>query len=208
MKRSTPFAETESAALSRVLDNVPKGYIHYTKGTIDAARAQDLARKFHEIHAIGASPSQRHTRKKHGKANAILAVYYPPWADTAHWILLFTAGELDSHEVLHDVTRKPYLTWLNYELVRQPFRGKTSWTWRRTKSEMEGLFGLLAEQIHRGDWGSVQKTLEKAAKQPGFHGVREQTWRLCEAAKRNGYDGPIPKLFYMQKQSHGVQVEL
>lgn len=208
MKGTTPIATTTAAALSRVLDNVPKGYSRYTTGTIKAEKVSALARKLHERHAIGASPSQRHTRKKHGRANALLTVYCPPGAEIAQWLLLFTQGTLDSHENLRDVTDKPRLIWLGYELVRHAFRGKTNWTWKRERNEMEGLFGLLVEQSNRRDWKNVEKTLEKAAKQPGFHGVRGQTWQLCEEAKRRGYSGPLPILFYMQKHSHGERMKL
>lgn len=208
MKRTTPIATTTAAALSRVLDNVPKGYSRYTMGTIKVEKLGALVHKFHERHAIGASPSQRHTRKKHGRANALLTIYYPPEAEMAQWLLLFTQGALESHEKLREVTEKPRLTWLGYELVRHAFRGKTSWTWKREKTEMEGLFGLLVEQCNRRDWRNVEKTLERAAKQPGFHGVREQTWQLCQEAKRRGYNGHLPMLFYMQKHSHGERMKL
>lgn len=208
MKGTTPIATTTAAALSRVLDNVPKGYSRYTTGTIKVEKVRALAQKFHERHAIGASSSQRHTRKKHGRANALLTVYCPPYLNTAHWLLLFTQGTLDTHEILREVTEKPRLIWLGYELVRHAFYGKTNWTWRREKAEMEGLFGLLVELCSRRDYRKVQETLEKAARQPGFHGVRGQTWRLCEEAKRRGYTGPIPHLFFMQKHSHGARMKL
>jgi len=124
-------------------------------------------------------------------------------SDTVPWLLQFTFGELDSPEMLTDVTDKPRLQWLGYELVRHAFRGKTSWTWRRSKEEMEGLFGWLVEKCDRRQWREVERLLQSAAREPGFHGIREQTYQLCQAAQQRGYDGPIPHLYYMQKIKHG-----
>ena len=203
MTHSTPIATTHAAALARVLDNVPKGYTRYTSGTIAAAKIGALALKFHDRHAIAASASQRYTRKRHGRANALLTIYRPDASQVAQWLLLFTSGELDSNENLRLVSTKPRLSWLGYELIRHPFRGRTSWTWKREKEEMEGLFGLLVERCSRRDWKGVREVLEIAAHQPGFHGVREQTWQLCQEARKRGYEGPLPTLFYMAKTSHG-----
>lgn len=75
---STPVARSKTAALARVLDSIPKGYIGYTSGQCSAEKAVRLARKFHEQYGIGCSPAQRMTRKKKGLANAILVMYWPP----------------------------------------------------------------------------------------------------------------------------------
>jgi len=106
------------------------------------------------------------------------------------------------------VTAKPCLKWLDYELVQHAFRGKTSWTWRRSKEKEEGLFGLLIEKCGRQQWRDVERLLQNAACEPGFHGIREQTYRLYQTAQRRGYDGPIPHLYYMQKIKHGEPVVL
>jgi len=212
-----PISPTPAASLTRILDNVPKGYTRYTCGTIKADKIGALVNKFRIRHSIDASPAQRFNRKKKGKANALLTVYLPPppkdietvtISKPVPWLLQFTSGELDSPETLTNVTDKPHLQWLGYELVRHTFRGKTSWTWRRNKEEEVGLFGLLAEKCDRRQWREVERLLQSAANEPGFHGIREQTWRLCEAAKQRGYDGPIPHLFYMQKIKHGESIAL
>jgi len=110
------------------------------------------------------------------------------------WLLLVTKGAGPAHEqeVLHDVTDKQRLVFCGYELVRHSVRGKAAWTWRRTRAEMGDLFALLEEQLRR--------------RQPGFAGVREQSWRLCQFARQHGYQGQLPYLFFLQKVSHGERV--
>jgi len=71
----TPIAFSKTAALSRVIDAVTKGYIFYCTGRCPAGRLQALARKFHLRYGIGCSPAQRLTRKQHEQANAIFVAY-------------------------------------------------------------------------------------------------------------------------------------
>lgn len=203
MPAATPIACSKTAALARVVDSIPKGYHRYTCGSVSPEKAEQLVRKLHQRHAIGATVAQRITRKKHGKANALLVMYWPASAQIVAWLMLFTDGELDAHEQLREVTEKPRLVWLGYELLRYPNRGATSWAWRRTKAEMTELHALLAEQLNRRHHGAVAETLQRIARQPGFHGVREQSRALCLAALRGGFRGELPPLHYVQKLSHG-----
>jgi len=207
-----PISSTPAAALTRILDHVPKGYTRYTCGTIKPNKIGALIHKFRDRHNIHASAVQRFLSKKQDKANAFLTVYLPSCnedaaavivPDTVSWLLLFTEGELNAPETLSSVTVKPHLSWLGYELVRHAFQGKTRWTWRRSKADMEGLFGRLGELCNRRQWREVERFLQNAANQPGFHGVREQTYRLCQTAKLRGYDGLIPHLYHMRKIKHG-----
>lgn len=107
-------------------------------------------------------------------------------------------------EQLKSVLEKPRLVWLGYELVRHSSRGKASWTWRRTKTEMAELYALLGEQLSRRQMPAVEDTLLRISRQPGFAGVREQSWALCQFARHHGYVGELPFLFYVQKVKHGV----
>lgn len=236
MSHTTPLARSKTAALSRVLDNVTKGYAFYNAGECPAGKAMALLRKFHERYGIGCTPAERITRKAKGLANALLVLYWPddtaagmklkPLADMVagssfkvpvsslqvttkvSWLLLATEGAGPVHEMekLRSVEEKPRLNWLGYELVRHTARGKTAWTWRRTKGEMENLHRLLGEQLGRRHYSAVADTLERVARQPGFAGVRAQSWQLCEFARQRGYEGPLPHLFYVQKVSHGERV--
>ncbi len=208
MPPSTPIARNKTAALARVLDSIPKGYHRYICGVVKPEKAELLARKLHERHAIGATVAQRITRKKHGRANALLVMHYPEGAQLVAWLMLITDGELDAPEQLREVTDKPRLVWLGYELARYANRGRTSWTWRRTKAEMAELHALLAEQLNRHHHGAVAETLQRIARQPGFHGVREQSWGLFQEALRRGYSGQLPMLFYVQKTNHGTRLML
>lgn len=208
MPASTPLARSKSAALSRVIDSIPKGYHRYVFGTVKATKTVALANKLHGLYGIGCTPAQRITRKKHGRANALLVMYYPDGADLVHWLMLFTAGDGTEREQLRDVTDKLRLQWLGYELVRHPIRGSTSWTWRRPKDEMVEHYSSLAVALAKHHQGVAAEALTRIANQPGFHGVRAQSWLLCEYARKNGYAGELPFLFFLQKLSHGDKLLL
>lgn len=208
MPASTPIARSKTAALARILDCAPKKYHRYTYGTVKAAKVITLARKFHTLYGIGCTPAQRLTRKQKGLANAILVLYWPQGAELVEWLLLATDGNGLEEETLQLIGEKPRLCWLGYELVRHAVRGRAAWTWRRTKQEMAELHALVASQASLRHEHALADTLARAARQPGFHGVRTQTWALCQAAIRRGYAGPLPHLFFMQKVSHGEPMRL
>ena len=208
MPASTPIARSKTAALSRILDCIPRGYFRYAFGEVKVEKFEQLAKKLHQRHLIGATPAQRITRKAKAKANALLVMYFPENAKVVHWLMLFTSGELDSHEQLRDVTGKRRLQWLGYELVRYPNRGATSWTWRRPKEEMAEHYTLLDATLKKRHHGVVADHLQRIANQPGFHGVREQSWALCQHARKHGYSGELPHLYYVQKVSHGERISL
>lgn len=204
----TPIATTQAAALSRVIDSVTKGYHRYTRGTIQPEKLERLANKFHARHHIGATPSQRQTRKKKGLANAVLVVYRPSEAAPAHWLLLFTDGELGSPEGLRSIKSKPRIHWLNYELVRYPYRGRTSWTWKRSQAQQAELYEQLRDACQRHHWKKIDRLLTHTAAQPGFRGVKQQTWELQQEAMRKGYPHEPPFLFYITRIPHGEPLYL
>lgn len=208
MTATTPIARSKSAALARVLDVLPKGYTRWTAGSVKPEKAISLANKFHRLYGIGLSPAKRLTRKKHGMANVVLVMYWPQEATVVHWLLLATAGtgvEAENWRLAQD---KPRLLWLNYELVRHPARGQSAWTWRRTKLEMTESFALLEDHLRHRHHAAARAFMELLSHQPGFHGVREQSCRLFDYARRMGYAGECPHLFYMQKVSHGEKLVL
>ena len=208
MPASTPIARSKTAALVRALDCVPRGYTRYACGTVAADKAERLIRKLHERHKVGATPAQRLTRKRHGKANAVLVLWWPEGALQVPWLMIFTEGALDAPEQLQNVTAKRRLVWLGYELVRYPNRGTTSWTWRRPKAEMAEHYAVLDQALKRHHFGVVADALARIAHQPGFHGVREQSWALCQYARRGGYTDELPYLYFVQKVSHGDRFPL
>lgn len=216
---NVPIARSKSAALMRVLDLVPRNYTLFTCGMVRADKLLGLLQKFDERHAIGATPSQRITRKKHGKANAALVVYFPEQQHLGefdaeqqakvHWLLLFTQGELQAHEKLQPVMDKKHgLQWLGYELTRYSTQGAARYTWRRPRDEMENLYNALDEALKRRRWSAVSQLLDLIAAQPGFHGVREQGIRLQQFVRSSGYDHEMPRLFYLEKMSHGEKLEV
>lgn len=71
----TPIALTKTAALSRIIDAVNSGYIHYCTGQSPAQKLRQLACKFHALYGIGCSPAQRLTRKQKGQANTLFVAY-------------------------------------------------------------------------------------------------------------------------------------
>ena len=209
MPASTPISRTKSQALSRIIDLVGRGYTRYMSGSIKAAKVVHLANKFHQLFGIGATPAQRITRKKHGIANAALVIYVPDAAaDRVDWLLLATAGSGLEAETLVDVTDRKRLQFSGYELVRYAHDGRTRWTWRRPKGEMADHYILLADLAGKRAWGAVGELLARLANQPGFHGVREQSRQLGQEARRRGYAGDLPHLYYMQKIAHGDPLRL
>ncbi len=205
---STPAARNKTSALTRVLDAIPKGYSRWTSGTVKPDKAIALANKFHRLYGIGLSPAQRLTRKHKGQANTLLVLYWPPDAVEVHWLLLATAGTGLEAEHLLDVTAKPRLLWLGYELVRRAVSGKTAWTWRRPKTDMAELYALLHEHLKRRQKNAVEALLLRISHQPGFHGVREQSWALFQHAFKQGYGDALPHLFFVQKVTHGDKLLL
>jgi len=259
---STPVSLSKSAALSRILDLVTRGYTRYITGTCPAHKAIALANKFHAKYGIGCSPAQRITRKQKGLANAALVMYWagyagsrdepdlvsgaapilvPDWGTNQEstldtpvhpesalavscnstkkipdsvpevaWALLVTegAGPVTEQEELGSVFGHCRLSWLGYELVRLPKRGGTSWTWRRSKSEMAEWYALLGDQLAKRKQSAVAETLRLIAQQPGFAGVRSQSWELVQFARSRGYSGEVPFLFHMQKICHGIALKL
>ncbi|WP_412481123.1 hypothetical protein [Azonexus sp. IMCC34839] len=208
MPTSTPVSRNKTTALSRVLDLVPRGYQRYTAGTVTAAKAERLARKFHALYAIGATPAQRLVRKQRGEANALLVMYWPAETEVVHWLLLVTAGTGFERERLSLVCDKPRLNWLGYELIRYANRGRTSWTWRRPKPEMTEHYLTLTHLTGQRNESALQDCLVRLARQPGFHGVRQQTWTLYQEARHRGYTGALPEIYYVQKTRHGESLRL
>lgn len=203
MPAQTPISRSKTAAMARVVDCVPRGYMRHTSGVVSADKAVKLATKFHLLYGIGCTPAQRIVRKRKDVANAVLVLHWPENASQVQWLLLATVGAGLESESMQLVTDKPRLHWLGYELVRHSTRGRAAWTWRRPSEEMAELHALLAEQLNSRHHGAVRDTLERIARQPGFHGVRSQSWLLCKEARRRGYAGPLPFLYHVQKVSHG-----
>ena len=208
MPITTPISESKSAALSRVLDATGKGYCRYVLGKLPACKLDAFLSKFHQRYAIAATPSQRLTRRQHGKANAMLVVYLPVGQDVAEWLMLVSLGAGFEEEKLLEASSKSRLNWLGYELVRRPNNGRTSWTWRRLKTEMEEHYELLRRSSALRRQDQLKALLLRLSNQPGFHGVREQTSVLFAEALRRGYTCTLPKLFYISKINHGRRVDI
>lgn len=205
---STPIARSKTAALSRVLDLAGKCYTRWASGHVAPSKAMALFAKFHLNYGIGLTPAQRISRRRKGMANAALVVYWPENASKVEWLLLATQGGGMEREALRSTADRQKLIWLGYQLTRYAARGKVACTWRRSKEEMTDWYNLLAMQLNRGQHDEVALSLSRLANQPGFHGVREQSWSLCQFALTRGYRGQLPKLFYVQKVGHGERVLL
>ena len=117
-------------------------------------------------------------------------------------------GPVHEQEHLRSVLDSRRLLFLGYELVRYADRGTTSWTWRRTKQEMADLYALLASQLNAHHTNAVAQTLQRISRQPGFSGVRKQSWALCQFARRRGYAGELPYLCFVEKVGQGERLVL
>ena len=162
MPASTPVSTSKTAALSRVLDGVSRGYTRYIGGVTTPEKAVAVANKFHRLYGIGCTPAQRITRKGKGQANALLVLYWPEGAAQVLWLLLATPGTglIAEREKLLEVTGKPRLQWLEYELTRYGARGVTRWTWRRPKAEMADWYALLGGHRRGRDSAAVGDILD------------------------------------------------
>lgn len=146
MSASTPIARSKTAALTRVLDLVPRGYTRFIQGFIPTEKTQHLADKFHTKFGIGCTPAQRITRKKKGIANTALVLYAPEGCTTVEWVLLATDGTCPEDESLQLVTdRRHRMSFLGYELVRRSHRGRVAWTWKRPRKVQADLYEQLYE---------------------------------------------------------------
>ncbi len=69
-------------------------------------------------------------------------------------------------------------------------------------------YTLLDATLKKRHYSVVADHLQRIANQPGFHGVRAQSWTLCQHARKNGYSGELPHLYYVQKVSHGDRISV
>jgi hypothetical protein len=209
--RTTPIATTKTQALARVLTGVTHGYTRVCTGTVPPEKLGRLATKFDVAYRIADTKGRRVINRREGRANTMFAAYSPPSeylqpGERLPWILLATTGDGVESETWIDITDRPL--WMDYELCRHNDAGEVRWTWRRGKSEMTQLYAELSDDLARRRFDEVQRTLERIARQPGFHGVRVQSKALIEYARARGYGAPVPHLFYVEKGSHGVPLVL
>lgn len=205
MPISTPIARTKTSALARVLDLAPKGYRSFTQGQVKVSRVPALIRKFHDLYGIGCTPGQRLVRKAAGRASCMLVLFWPDNVEYAQWLLLATSGSGLESEHLDAIEDKARLQWLGYELVRRPNnKGRASWTWRRSKTEMREHYAMISDLSNRRYHVALADLLQRIANQPGFHGVREQGHALFREAIRRGFPSEaLPTLYWLTKATHG-----
>ncbi len=73
---------------------------------------------------------------------------------------------------------------------------------------MADRYALLGSVLNSKQTFKVTSVLESVARQPGFHGIREQSWALCQFARERGFAGEIPHLYFQEKCSHGERLVL
>ena len=140
--RTTPIAATKTQALARVLTGMTHGYTRVCTGTVPPEKLGHLATKFDAAYRIADTKGRRVINRREGRANTMFAAYSPPC------------------EYLQPGER------------RHNDAGEVRWTWRRTKAEMTQLYAELSDDLARRRFNEVQRTLERIARRPGFHGVR------------------------------------
>jgi hypothetical protein len=209
--RTTPIATTKTQALARVLAAVTHGYTRVCMGAVPPEKLGRLATKFDAAYRIANTKGQRVINRREDRANTMFAAYSPPPeylqpGERLPWILLATIGDGVESETWVDITDRP--VWMDYELCRHNDAGQVRWSWRRRKTEMTQLYAELSDDLARRRFDEVQRTLERIARQPGFHGVRVQSKALIEYARARGYGAPVPHLFYVEKGAHGVPLVL
>jgi hypothetical protein len=205
--RTTPIAATKTQALARVLTAVTHGYTRVCMGRVPPEKLSRLATKFDAAYRIADTKGRRVINRREGRANTMFAAYSPPpeyllLGERIPWILLATSGDGVESETWIDIADRP--VWMDYELCRHNAAGEVRWTWRRTKAEMTQLYAEIGEDLARKRHGSVEQMLRRVANQPGFHGVRAQSYGLVEYARARGYSGEAPRLYYVSGVPHGA----
>ena len=73
---------------------------------------------------------------------------------------------------------------------------------------MADWYAVLGEQLSSRKIAEVTQTLQQISRQPGFAGVRQQSWALIQFARSRGYVGEVPFLYFLRKVQHGTRLPL
>lgn len=76
------------------------------------------------------------------------------------------------------------------------------------KLEMAELYAFLTEKMNSRNFVQVHEALIRIYRQPGFHGVREQSMQLGLFVLGKGYKGKLPEPYFLSKVSHGNRFTL
>lgn len=204
-QQTTPITPDPSRALARALHALVSGYCYYTKGEIDRSKVVHLCEKFHEKFGIGLTATQRKARKAAGQANAMLVLLQPLNHTKAYWLLLATAP-LEGEKMRH--ARAARLEFCDYEFFEHTAEGKMRWTVRMNKDWYQELRETLIQYRKEQDWKAFKFMVDTISKEPGYHGIREQKYKLFELASRVGYPEKTPFIPVIPKLTHGDLVTL
>ena len=61
---------------------------------------------------------------------------------------------------------------------------------------MADWYAILGEQLSSRKMAKAAQTLQRISRQPGFSGVRQQSWALIQFARSRGYAGEVPFLYF------------
>jgi hypothetical protein len=146
-----------------------------SKGSLQTPAPVATWRALLELYGIAHKKGQRVMNERAGRASTLFAAYAPPddyrvEDERLPWMLLATPGEGVETERWVDIVDRPVL--LDYQLCRHNYAGELCWTWRRTYEELSQLYAELGDDLANGRHSAVARTLQRIARQPGFHDVR------------------------------------
>ncbi len=197
----------KTAVMQRMQQLVARGgYLWYTHGEVNAARASRLAQKFADKYGVHFNENQRSYARGRGRANAYLLMYPKKDHATFRWWLLATEGSglVHDEETLFRVTDAHHrLTWSgDYELVQltREGRSKPVFTWRMTRACYEGWHNRIRQAVRKtGTEEGVKQAIWTLYRAPGFSEVRHQVKRLTyqlekEWQRTRRQTAPLPNM--------------
>lgn len=176
----------KAAYMQRVADHVRLAYTHWTTGTVAAARAQALVRKFHNRYGTGLTRHQKAYARSQGQASAALML----WSESPgqlRWLLMLTPGDnlaYDLERLKDATTASGRIVVTGYELVQLPRRGseRPAWTWRMAQETYDAWRERILRSARRGPEG-LSEQLAELVRTPGFAGCRVQARKLLQLAR-------------------------
>ncbi len=210
-----------AAFMTRMLRAVTHGgHTHCVTGKVPICKAPAFVKKLNAKYHIGLGMNQGACRKRNGKANCILFLYWNGQDNWLHFYLLITSGKgrVWQEERPLDVRKKAIivpdaLRQAEYVLVRKQLaKGRKSVsTWAMTRKSMvhwKERFYRVALLHMRPDAAELMRLLHTA---PSFYGIRRDAleierdflryWRRHNA----GQEPPKrPLIGYMSNRNHRV----
>lgn len=184
---------------------VSQGYRYWFSGKISTKEAHKviaLQAKFATQCSTDATENQRYRRRKKGLANSQLRAWYDEKNKQLIWILLATDGiHVYSEQLQDSQNKKTRITITGYELKQTPRKNSDPrWTWMMTADTYDYWHAEIQQAIRKHHDDRLKQIWYSLRRVAGFHGVREQvfklqTYALSEWRRSRKGDYPYEKIY-------------